>query len=91
MCDRCPELEARIEALLDELHDLNVAACDRASVAQAEARAAHPATRDDCPPHGIARPLLTLVKTEAPAAPPGRALSGGVETPAPVSAPGTPA
>jgi hypothetical protein len=85
MCDRCPELEAHIEGLLDELHDLKVAACREAAIDDAQAR--HP-SNDDCPPHGIQRPLLALVKIEAPAAPPGRALSGGVETPAQVSAPG---
>jgi hypothetical protein len=58
-CDRCPEYEARIEALLDELHDLNVAACREAAIDDAQAR--HP-SNDDCPPHGIERPRLSLVK-----------------------------
>ena len=58
-CDRCSELEAEREALLDELHDLRVAACRDAFVA--EARAAHPSARDWCPPHGI--PRLKLVTT----------------------------
>jgi hypothetical protein len=38
MCDRCPELEARIEGLLDELHDLKVAACRQAAIDDAQAR-----------------------------------------------------
>jgi hypothetical protein len=65
MCDRCPELEARIEGLLDELHDLKVAACRQAAIDDARTR--HPSTRDDYPlvgwltANGIAR--LTLVKT----------------------------
>jgi hypothetical protein len=86
MCDRCPELEAQIEALLDELHDLKVAACRGAAIDDAQAR--HP-SNDDCPPHGIERPRLSLVKIEAERTPPTFALSGGVETPAQVSAPGT--
>jgi hypothetical protein len=59
-CDRCDELEtqrdalAELESVLDQIHDLNVAA----------ARAAHPSQyrRDDCPPHGIPRPKLQLVE-----------------------------
>jgi hypothetical protein len=58
MCDRCPELEARIEALLDELQDLNVAACREAAIDDARARQP---SNDDCPPLGI--PRLALVKT----------------------------
>jgi hypothetical protein len=87
MCDRCPELEARIEGLLDELHDLKVAACRQAAIDDARAR--HP-SNDDCPPHGIQRPRLSLVKIEAELPlPPALALSGGVEIPARISAPGT--
>ena len=57
MCDRCPELEDRVEQLLDELHDLRVAATRQAFIA--EAMADHPSNRDWCPPRGI--PRLTLV------------------------------
>jgi hypothetical protein len=45
-CDRCLELEARIEALLDELHDVKVAAVRERSVERA-LRAGHPSTRRD--------------------------------------------
>lgn len=48
-CDRCVELEARIEALLDELHDLKLARADGWSVRQAEARQQHPANRAHLP------------------------------------------
>ena len=60
-CDRCSELESRIEALLDELHDVKVAAVRERSVERA-LRAGHPSTRrDDCPVHVIKRPDLRLV------------------------------
>jgi hypothetical protein len=48
-CDHCPcvpDLEARIEALLDELHDVKVAAVRERSVERA-LRAGHPSTRRD--------------------------------------------
>jgi hypothetical protein len=61
-CDRHDELEAQVEALLDELHDLKAGRTREASVAQARARAAgHPSAQDWCPPHGIVRPDLRLV------------------------------
>lgn len=44
MCDRCIELEAEIEALRDELHDLRAAEVRRLSTAQAETRQRHPST-----------------------------------------------
>jgi hypothetical protein len=93
MCDRCPELEAErdqarheLDAALDELHDLKVAACREAAIDDAQAR--HPSNAD-CQPLGIERPLLTLVKIEAELPlPPALALSGAVEARPQVSGPG---
>jgi hypothetical protein len=61
-CDRCVELEAQVEALLDELHDARVALADVWAVREAVARQRHPSTRGDiCPPNGIRRPVLHLI------------------------------
>lgn len=65
-CDRCSELEARVEALLDELHDtrtrLNDVVRER-GIEQAVTRR-HPSAvglSDPCPPFGIRRPDLRLI------------------------------
>jgi hypothetical protein len=105
MCDRCPELEAEVEALRDQLHDVRVELADARSTLQAYRR--HPTSlppagemtgtcdwgdcdalaerwrwssdvgewlpvcwthadlkrdRDQCNPHGIERPKLTVVR-----------------------------
>jgi hypothetical protein len=59
-CDRCVDHEAHIEALLEQLHDVGVELADARSTLQAYQQ--HPSTRDICPPHGIRRPKLTVVR-----------------------------
>jgi hypothetical protein len=58
-CDRCVEHEARIEVLMDELYD----ALSQIRAFNQALTAGHPSVRrDDCPPHGIKRPKLTVVR-----------------------------
>jgi hypothetical protein len=131
MCDRCPELEARIEGLLDELHDLKVAACRQNAIDDAIVRwvpclrrtgqdavsarddyqygergAQHYTMCDEIDALRLQVAWLERIaqdrgeenerlrarfiyKIEAERTPPTFALSGGVETPARISAPGT--
>lgn len=70
MCDHCPcvpELEARVEALLDELHDTQTKLNDvvrQRGTEQAIARR-HPSTGPDwCPPNGMRRPDLRLIGSD---------------------------